>query len=91
MTITQMAGHGRPESPSCQVRTHMLTAIWALFVRATERRRQQRESMAVLNHASDHVLADIGLRRDHIVSSAADHELPRYCSRGQIHIWRRWR
>jgi uncharacterized protein YjiS (DUF1127 family) len=42
------------------------SAILAWFRAVVKRRRQERESTAILDTYSDRMLADIGLRRDHL-------------------------
>ena len=92
MTITQICAEVRPEVRSAdrvpRSRNVTLAALVARLFGFMKRHRQIRESEALLSTFNDHVLADIGLRRDRIGPGVENADLLAHIGDGRIRLSR---
>jgi uncharacterized protein YjiS (DUF1127 family) len=86
MTSTEIYAQTRTAGRSPRSLKATLISAFARFAGFLERCRQAQEGEALLDSFSDHVLADIGLRRDRMGPEVANHDLlPRFGSRSSPH------
>lgn len=88
MAITQICTEARTADRAARSRNVSLAPLVARLFGFMRRHRQLRESETLLLTLNDHVLADIGLRRDRIDPKAENADLLGYGGDGRIRLSR---